>query len=109
MVKRKIIDKRVQNKIFVLDKLLKRSGINPEKIIVYGSHAKGVAKHYSDVDVCVVSSQFDENPEYYFRKIWQLAGQLDSSLEPIPFTPKELNNKYSTLASEIKKYGIRVV
>lgn len=109
MVKRQIIDKKLQNKIFGFDRLLRRSGINPEQIIVYGSYAKGSAKDYSDVDICVVSPRFDKNPEYYFQKIWHLAGQLDSSLEPIPFTPQELNNKYSTLATEIKKYGVRVI
>lgn len=109
MVKRKILGKKLQDKIMGFDKLLRSSGIKPEQIIVYGSHAKGVAKTYSDIDVCVVSPRFAKNPEYYSRKIWHLAGQLDSALEPVPFTPQELNNKYSTLAAEIKEHGIRVI
>lgn len=109
MVKTTTIDKKINEKILAFHGLLKKSGIDVEKIILYGSHARGRAENYSDIDLCVVSSVFGKNSERYFQKIWQLAGTLDSSLEPIPFTEVELANKYSTLANEINKYGIRVV
>lgn len=109
MAKRKTIDKTVKNKVLDFAGLLRRSDIGVEKIIVYGSCAKGTATKDSDIDLCVISPDFARNPDYFFKKIWQLADKIDLSLEPIPFTKEELANKYSTLAAEIKKYGVRIV
>lgn len=108
MVKRKNIDDKLKKKITSFSLLLEKAGIKPEKIILYGSWAKGTARDDSDIDLCVVSPSFAHNPDYYFKKIWHLATKIDSSFEPISFTPSELNNQYSTLASEIKKYGLQV-
>lgn len=103
------INKEVKNKVLDFAKLLDKSGIKADKIILYGSHVKGKASDYSDIDLCVVSSLFERNSDYYFKKIWHLATQIDSSLEPIPFTQQELVDKYSTLSSEIRKYGVRII
>ncbi len=108
MARKTILNKTIKKKISAFTSLLKRSGIPAEKIILFGSHAKGKGNAWSDIDLCVVSRHFAQNPNSVFKKIWQLAGQIDSSLEPIPFTPKELSNPYSTLASEIRSYGIRI-
>ena len=32
-----------------------------EKMILYGSYAKGNAKEYSDIDVCIISGKFSKN------------------------------------------------
>lgn len=109
MAKKTAINQSIRNKILAFANLLEKSGIGIEKIILYGSYARGTAKTYSDIDLCVVSSIFGKNTDYYFKKIWHLAAKVDSSLEPIPFTPKELTNKYSTLSCEIKKHGVRIV
>ncbi|MEK7750588.1 MAG: nucleotidyltransferase domain-containing protein [Acidobacteriota bacterium] len=37
---------------------LEARGIRPQKIILYGSHATGVATAVSDIDVVVISSDF---------------------------------------------------
>lgn len=109
MAKKIDIDKKVKNKVLNFAKLLEKSGIKADKIILYGSHVKGKAADYSDIDLCVVSSLFAKNSDYYFKKIWHLATQVDSSLEPIPFTQQELVDKYSTLSYEIRKYGVRII
>lgn len=108
MAKRKNIDSGLKKKIASFSLLLEKAGIKPDRIILYGSWAKGTAKDYSDVDLCIVSPSFARKPDFYFKKIWHLATKIDSSLEPITFTPSELNNKYSTLAEEIRKYGLQV-
>ncbi len=43
-----------------------------------------------------------------FKKIWHLACSVDSTIEPIPLSRDELSNQYSSLASEIRTYGIRI-
>ena len=109
MAKKTTIDTKVKEKILRFYQLLERENIKADKIILYGSWAKGTAKDYSDIDLCVVSSSFGNNPDFYFKKIWHLAAKIDPLLEPISFTPSELNNQYSTLAKEIKTYGLQVI
>lgn len=109
MAKKKIIDKTIKNKILSFTNLLKRAGIKVDKIILYGSYAKGKPTAYSDIDLCVVSDTFKKSSNEYFKKIWQLAMKVDPSLEPIPFTSGELANKYSTLSAEINQFGVRIV
>jgi predicted nucleotidyltransferase len=62
-----------------------------KKVILFGSWARGQARPDSDIDIIVVSPAFAkgkymENMQYLFRK----AAKVDSRLEPIPATPKEL-------------------
>ncbi|MBI5465019.1 nucleotidyltransferase domain-containing protein [Candidatus Gottesmanbacteria bacterium] len=108
MATRKTVNSKIKEKVLEFSRLLKRENIQTDQIILYGSWAKGTARDYSDIDLCVISPLFANRPDDYFKKIWHLASKIDSSLEPIPFTPEELNNRYSSLAQEIKKYGIRV-
>ena len=42
---------------------LKKAGIK-SKLIIFGSQAKGKAKPWSDIDICVVSDSFGKNFEY---------------------------------------------
>ncbi len=111
MVKNTIISRQIKDKITVFAKLLKESGITVEKIILYGSYAKGHPHEYSDIDLCVISPSFvngDKYPDYY-HQVWALADKVDHAFEPIPFSQDDLDNKYSSLSSEIRKHGVRVL
>lgn len=109
MAQKSTISKTVKTKILDFDRLLRKNNIAVDKIILYGSHALGKAEESSDIDLCLVSPMFSKKSDFYFKKVWHLAVQIDSSIEPIPFTPKELTNKYSTLSREIEEKGVRVV
>lgn len=89
----------VKKKSKEVDKLIKKFAselkkeIPVEKILLFGSYAKGVPEKESDIDVIVVSSTFAKgkyisNMQYLFRK----ASKISSLLEPIPATPSEVNN-----------------
>lgn len=88
--------------------LLQKEGVSVDKIILFGSYAKGKAKKWSDIDLCVVSPVFGKKPWLEAKKLNNLAMQIDDRLQPLPFKPTDLNEKYSTLAHEIKKNGIEV-
>ncbi len=75
---------------------------------VFGSYAKNKADESSDIDVCVVSPAFGRDyvaEEMILRKI---SVRIDPRLTPVAFSPTDLNDKYSQLASEVVKYGVRV-
>lgn len=90
--------------------LVEKHGVPVQKVLLFGSRARGKWKPWSDVDVCVVSSKFGKNMLEELGFLLRLTSKLGSRLpiEPIPFAPDDLADKFSTLASEIRKYGIRV-
>lgn len=95
-----IAQKYVQN--------IKNSGVPVLDAYLFGSYAKGNPHKDSDIDICIVSDSFGNDYIKESVNLRKLAFGIDSRIEPIPFTPDDLNDKYSTLASEIKKYGIPV-
>lgn len=85
---------------------LSKTDIKVNKAYLFGSYAKGKAKKDSDIDVCIISSSFTNDYFAEMVKLRKLSMEVDSRIEPVPFSPEDLNDKYSTLASEIRKFGI---
>jgi uncharacterized protein len=84
-----------------------RHDIPVSKVILYGSHARGVAKPNSDIDIAIISNKFGKNPQeegkFLFRKLWETK---HSSIEPVGYSPKTFNSPNpSPLLHEIRKYG----
>ena len=75
-----------------------------DKVILFGSYVKGKATENSDIDVCVVSEDFD-NVFKVGVEIDRLADQIDEKLEIHVMKPDQLRNKYNTLSREILEYG----
>lgn len=89
-------------------KEVKKSGIPVKKAYLFGSYAKKTANKFSDIDICIISSKFGDD---YFEdslKLKSVANKVDYRIEPVPFAIDDMNDKYSTLASEIKKHGVSV-
>ncbi len=84
------------------------AGIPVSKAYLFGSHARGTAKEYSDIDICIVSPKFGKNSFDEMSLLLKLSVGIDLRIEPFPFNNKGFNNRYSTLASEIRKYGILI-
>lgn len=86
-------------------RLLKKGGVKISQAILFGSYAKGTVNPESDIDIAIVSSQFgnDNLKEMLFLR--KLALKVDSHIEPVPLSPDDLNDKYSTFIQEIKRHG----
>lgn len=89
--------------------VLQKNGINVDQLILFGSYAKGAARPDSDVDVCVVSKAFGQNRLDELVRLKKLTIPVDTILEPFPFHPDELNDRYHPLAAEIRSFGKRIV
>lgn len=64
-----------------------------DKIILFGSYAKGSPEKYSDIDIVVVSLYFSKgryikHMQYLFRK----ASKVNSLLDPIPASPADIKH-----------------
>ena len=108
MAKQISLGKKEANLINKYVILLKQKGISVSKVILFGSHAKGNAKPDSDIDIAVISSQFGRNNLKEMMLLRKLALEIDSHIEPLPFSPQDFDNRYSTLSQEIKKYGVLI-
>lgn len=87
--------------------LLERDNFLVEKMILYGSYAKGDFKPYSDIDVCIISNKFSKNKDFNETYLWKKVLDVDSRIEPIGFDNKNFIET-DPLVSEIKKYGIEI-
>ena len=87
--------------------ILKKDKLPIQKILVYGSYAKGTPHKWSDIDVCVVSSKF-KNTWSAIEYLWaQRLFDKHYTIEPIGFSVKDFSSS-SPLIDEIKNTGIEV-
>jgi uncharacterized protein len=61
----------------------------PERVMLFGSHAKGMATDRSDVDLLVIA-QVEGNPALNQRKAKQLASDCFPRVDVIIATPEEV-------------------
>jgi uncharacterized protein len=109
----KVIKMAKQNRLKKIDRqkidkylrVLKNEGIKVSQAILFGSYAKGRAKAESDMDIAIISTQFGKNSFREMMLLRRLALRVDSYIEPIPLTPEDMEDRYSTLVQEIKKGG----
>ena len=80
------------------------SGISVERGVVFGSQATGHAREWSDIDLLVVSSQFDEMKDRSgINLLWRLAARIDSRIEPIPCGSRQWREDDSSAIIEIAR------
>ncbi len=106
MIDKVILKKQgILNEIENYIKVLIKNKINPEKIILYGSFAKGTTHPYSDIDIAVISDQFGKDEIEELMNLARLTIDVSDRIEAIPLTNNNLKLKYHSLIGEIKKYG----
>lgn len=87
---------------------INQAGIPVSDLILFGSVVKSATHYGSDIDVAVVSDSFGTDYHEELGQLMKCRRNVSLLIEPHPFHPDDLNNRWDTLAQEIKKYGIRV-
>lgn len=100
--------KLIKYKIDLFKKRVENEGILDAKYYVFGSWAQGRENINSDIDLCVVSKKFGINSFNESTMLRLLTIGIDEVLEPVAMGPSDLNDKYNTLASEVKRWGVVV-
>lgn len=85
--------------------VLMADGIPIEKIILFGSYAKGTAKPWSDLDLCVVSPIFGKDSHDEMVRLMKLTSTVDDMIEPHPYNSTDLADPWDPLAHEIMTHG----
>lgn len=96
--------KEIQN----YQKLLREANVRFDSIILFGSQAMGTSKSHSDIDICVVSKDFGKNRHSERVALLKISNNTTIDIEPHPYHPNDLTNKWDPLASEIRKNGVVV-
>lgn len=89
------------------DKLIEL-GIPIENMLVFGSKVKGAANKWSDIDVCVISPIFGIDTHSERVLLMNIRDTINNNIEPHPMNLEDFNNKFNSLANEIRKTGISI-
>ena len=88
---------------------IKTNGVPITTAYLFGSYAKGNAKPYSDIDICIISPILGKDMIDEMVKLRQISRQIDGRIEPLPFGLEDINNPYDPLAAEIRRFGHPII
>lgn len=102
------MDKREAYEIITaFRKAIETEGIKPDKLILFGSYATGQFREDSDIDIAVISRDFQG--KNYWERIDILTNAIYRILEPIEasaFTPEEW--RQDSIIVDFAKNGVVV-
>lgn len=86
---------------------LKDAGLEIEFAVVFGSQLTGATHQWSDIDLLVVSPQFDHMQDRsLLNLLWRTTAKIDSRIEPIPCGLKQWSeDDVSTIIDIARRHG----
>jgi predicted nucleotidyltransferase len=88
---------------------LELKGLHISKAFIYGSQVKGTATSESDIDLMLVSPQFDVEYEEYLPLIWFSMIRCNNHIEPFIVGEKRfLTDNMSPIIGIVKQEGIEI-
>ena len=81
--------------------------ININKVILFGSYAKGTNHEDSDIDLAIFSDDFSNMERIEALKFWLLKAS-DLTIDLQPFTLAYLEDEDNWLAKEVEETGIEL-
>ncbi len=95
------------SKIILISKVVEEiMKINPERVILFGSYAKGVATKESDLDICVIVKKKTTEQKIWLSRLSRFGVEIHL-YEGKEF--KELRKKGDLLVREIERNGIELI
>jgi predicted nucleotidyltransferase len=89
--------------------LLNSEGISVHKAFLFGSYSTDTASESSDIDVMIVSDNYDENDDMVIGKIWNLTRRISTKIEPFLIGNKKFKEDNSSpLINMVKEHGIEI-
>lgn len=91
-------------------RVLKTLGVESERIILYGSFAKGTQREDSDIDVLLISKDFENlNLRERLEVLGIAAARIRKPIEARGYTPQEIEKAQdASLLREILEVGVSV-
>jgi len=105
------MDKKINNIIRRYREFLEKSGIRVKKIILYGSYASGKPKEWSNIDIVVISNNF-EKMDFWERLVvlGRVTTKVMEPLEVLGYAEEEyISERQGTfIGDEVKSSGVEV-
>ena len=104
MVDRKIIEKTSNYIQYLID-----NGININKAFLYGSYARGEENIESDIDIMIISKEFDNYNDKQIGKLWRITKNFDYKIEPFIVGYNKFDkDDISPIIQVVKNDGIEI-
>lgn len=85
-----MVDETVRIAIQRYLEAVRARGINAQRAILFGSHARGEASEWSDIDLVVIAPELDDLADHRLVSVlWELRAFTDSPIEPVPCGERE--------------------
>ena len=88
--------------------VLNKNGVMISEAILFGSYVTGRYNEFSDIDLAIVSDQFEGIRFKDRNRIRKYKFEVNPDIEPLPFTSKDFT-KNDPFVKEILETGFRVV
>lgn len=100
------INREIENSINKFIEAIKKK-YNITAIILFGSYAKGIENENSDIDIAVISEDFDDIYEC-MAVLMGMTWDIDARIEPHPITLEDYEKVSNPFVKEIIDTGIKV-
>lgn len=84
-----------------------RKHYNISEIILFGSYANGNYNEDSDIDIAVISDDFDDIYDC-MAILMGMTWDIDARIEPHPITKKDYDSIADPFIAEVRKTGLKV-
>lgn len=89
--------------------ILNENNISWDRILLFGSSARGLNSKGSDIDICVILKKDEKNISSIASRLNGLAGLNDLNMDIIVTTMKKYQtNMVSPILHQIRKFGIEI-
>ena len=97
-------DRTVVESIQKYLRAVEQKGIPVKYGVLFGSYARNQQHEWSDIDLLVVSPRYDKKWTHKdWAKLWLIAADTDSRIEPIPVGEKQFKNSRDSLIIEVAR------
>jgi uncharacterized protein len=97
MDKREVVDKLLKYKMLV------SKHFDIDKVVLFGSYARGNQREDSDIDVAIIVNSVGQDFFSYAPLLWKLRREVDDRIEPILI---DKNHDESGFLSEVLASGL---
>lgn len=88
---------------------LRENGVMISKAYLYGSQIYGTATEESDIDLLLVSPQFDTSADEFLQRVWLSKIRTENRIEPYMVGEQRfLNDEDSPLIGIVKQDGVEI-
>lgn len=95
--------RKVMNAVRYLREQVEENGVRVNRMVLFGSHAKGTATPDSDIDVVIISEDFRgkdrfKQTEMTWRAEWETIKKFKVPFDIVTMTPEEFDSRDSIIA-----------